>query len=70
MVSVTQYRSIAGDTVDRVCWHIYGRTSGAVERVLEANPGLAALGVALPVGTLINLPELPEAQEQEKVQLW
>ena len=51
-----QVRSVQGDTVDAVVWRHYGRTAGLVERVLDANPGLADLGPVLPGGTLINLP--------------
>ncbi|MDR5800064.1 tail protein X [Caballeronia sp. LZ001] len=53
-------RSQQGDTVDLLCWRFYGRTNGTVEAVLEANPGLADLGLVLPLGTLVNMPELSE----------
>ncbi|MDR5776766.1 MULTISPECIES: tail protein X, partial [unclassified Caballeronia] len=51
-------RSQQGDTVDLLCWRFYGRTNGTVEAVLEANPGLADLGLMLPLGTLVSMPEL------------
>lgn len=41
------------DTVDAICWREYGRSSGVVEKVLEANPQLAELGVFLPMGTQV-----------------
>jgi phage tail protein X len=54
-------------TVDLVCFdHAFralgdakaaGRLDGYVEAVLEANPGLADLGLVLPLGTVIELPE-------------
>ncbi|MGI4815404.1 MAG: tail protein X [Janthinobacterium lividum] len=47
-----------GDTVDALCWRHYGRTDGTVEAVLEANAGLADLGVILPLGTPVFLPDL------------
>lgn len=47
-----------GDTVDALCWRYYDRTDGTVEAVLEANPGLADLGVVLPMGIVVDLPEL------------
>ncbi|WP_250466302.1 MULTISPECIES: tail protein X [unclassified Caballeronia] len=53
-------RSQQGETVDLLCWRFYGRTDGTVEAVLEANPGLADLGLMLPLGTLVNTPELGE----------
>lgn len=53
--------SLQGDTVDLVCWRVYGRTHGAVEAVFAANPGLADYGVVLPLGTVIEMPELAHA---------
>lgn len=53
-------RSQQGDTVDLLCWRFYGRINGTVEAVLEANPGLADLGLMLPLGTLVSMPELGE----------
>ncbi|WP_028217428.1 tail protein X [Paraburkholderia oxyphila] len=51
-----------GDTVDLLCWRHYGRTDGTVEAVLEANAGLADLGPVLPIGTVLDLPELDTVQ--------
>jgi phage tail protein X len=47
-----------GDTVDALCWRHYGRTDGTVEAVLEANAGLADLGLVVPVGTVVYLPDI------------
>lgn len=47
-----------GDTVDALCWRQYGRTDGTVEAVLEANAGLADIGLVLPVGTVVYLPAI------------
>jgi phage tail protein X len=49
-----------GDTVDLLCWRHYGRTSGTVETVLEANGGLADYGVVLPHGLSVYMPDLAE----------
>ncbi len=65
-----QLRSIQGDTVDRVCQRVYGRTAGVTEQVLVANPGLADLGPILPMGTLITLPEQAPQAESPMLQLW
>ncbi len=66
-----QYRCKEGDMLDWICWRQYGGRSGAVEAVLEANPGLAAHGPRLPTGLLIELPELPETpSERTAVRLW
>ena len=50
------------DTVDAICWREYGRSSGVVEKVLEANPQLAELGVFLPMGTQVILPDIKRDQ--------
>ena len=47
-----------GETVDLACHAFYGQTAGVTERVLDANPGLAALGPFLPMGTKIVMPEV------------
>ena len=58
------------DTVDALCWRHYGRTQGVTEQVLQANPGLSELGVILPHGTAIELPETDSAPKTETVNLW
>ena len=65
------YRTSDGDVLDDVCRRFYGREAGAVEAVLEANPGLAELGPVLPAGTVIELPDLPRPLETiPTVKLW
>lgn len=65
------YRCIEGDILDRICWKFYGRTSGTVEAVLEANPGLADLGPVYSAGLKIELPSLPDAEATNNViKLW
>ncbi|MBB4835475.1 tail protein X [Acinetobacter schindleri] len=59
------------DTVDAICWREYGRSSGVVEKVLEANPGIAAFGPFLPMGTEVILPDLETPQQiKQTIQLW
>jgi phage tail protein X len=60
-----------GDTVDMICQRFYGATGGYVEAVLDTNPGLAALGVVLPMGTRIEMPDIdPVPSEIQLVALW
>lgn len=61
-----------GDTVDLLCHRHLGRTGGVTERVLETNPGLAALGPILPVGTAVELPDADAAapRTNDLIQLW
>ncbi len=59
-----------GDTVELLC-HRHLRRTDIVESVLEANPGLAALGAVLPMGTEVTLPDsAPAATTKTLVQLW
>ena len=59
------------DTVDAICWREYGRSSGIVEKVLEANPGLAELGAFLSMGTEVILPDIEVPQQiKQTIQLW
>lgn len=65
------YRTRQGDTVDEICWRHYGASSGAVEAVLDANPGLSAKGDVLPIGLEIELPDLEKPGVQAAtVKLW
>ncbi len=61
---------LQGDTLDALCFRVYGRTAGVVEAVLLVNPGLAELGVILPHGTVVTLPVIDTAPASETVQLW
>ena len=49
-----------GATLDLLLWRIHGRRGqDLVEAALVANPGLAALGPVIPLGTAIVIPDLP-----------
>lgn len=59
-----------GDSVDSLCYRHLG-DSRAVEATLELNPGLAALGAILPMGTVVTLPEITQsAPTKNPIQLW
>lgn len=59
------------DTLDAICYRVYGTTQGITEQVLAANPGLAEQGPLLPHGTPVNLPAIPQAtQRAPTVNLW
>ena len=65
-----QVTALQGDSVDSLCWRHLG-SSAAVEATLEANPGLAALGPVLPMGTAVALPDVaPTASNDNIIQLW
>jgi len=59
------------DTVDAICWRHLGATAHVVEETLALNPGLAALGVILPAGTPVILPDaVPTHTTTSRVTLW
>ena len=56
-----------GITVELLLWRHgkrRGQTSARLTQTLEMNPGLAALGPFLPLGTEVILPDLPSATER------
>lgn len=60
------------DTLDALLWRHLGRTAGVVERLLDAQPGLADLGVVLPHGAAVDIPDAarPGPQDVPMIQLW
>lgn len=74
MSAAQKYISKQGDVLDAIVHAHYGSTSGFVERVLAANPGLADYGAVLPGGVLITLPDLgamgDEPAVRNTINLW
>lgn len=64
------YRTRDGDMLDAICWQHYGQQSGAVEQVLEKNPGLAALGPVYAENVLITLPQIAKAVAGQTIRIW
>lgn len=66
--------SAEGLTLSRVLWQFLKRQpEGYIEKVLDANPGLAGAGYFLPVGTVVIFPldDIPAAQkERPLIRLW
>lgn len=63
--------AMQGDTVDALCQRHLGSTATVTEQVLELNPGLAALGAVLPMGTQVDLPDqVPAKNNNTLIQLW
>lgn len=63
-----------GITLALLVWRRFKKqATGYVERVLSINPGLADLGIFIPVGTKVIFPiDAPENKTRERnvVQLW
>ena len=60
------------DRLDRIARRAYGTEhAGNVEKILEANPGLAERPIDLPSGVAISLPD-PPANDKiiQTVKLW
>jgi len=56
-----------GITVELLLWKhgkVRGATSERLTQTLEMNPGLAALGAELPLGTVVMIPDLPPVTER------
>lgn len=65
------YTTSDGDTVDYIAWRQYGRQTGrVVEKLLEANPGLADYGPVLPAGVIVRLPVIAAEPQARGVYLW
>lgn len=62
MTAATETVTVKADglVLDLLLWRRHG-TAGQtlIEETLDRNPGLAALGVTIPPGTTIVLPDLP-----------
>lgn len=70
MAGLVTIRALQNEAIDALVWRALGSTDG-VEAVLEANPGLAAFGEALPDGLEVVFPVIAQAQaEADLVQLW
>lgn len=67
---MAEYTSKEGDVVDMICRKTYGDESGYVEKVLEANPGLAGHAPILPAGIVLFLPEILDAPVLPVISLW
>lgn len=66
--------SLQGDTLDALCHRHLGTTAGMVEKVLALNYGISLYGPVLPMGTVVELPDVPTSSTgavmRPLVQLW
>ena len=46
-----------GDTVDLVCWRLFGQTLGLTEALFQLNPILRNQPLVLPRGLTLTLPD-------------
>jgi phage tail protein X len=65
-----EYRTQQGDMVDLIAFRRFGASSPHAERILDANPGLAAYGDVLPPNIIVKIP-VPKVQDRKTVtRLW
>lgn len=63
-----EYKTTEGDMLDQLCFKIYGFVPGAIEAVLDANPGLCFLGEVYAAGVKITFPDIePPVIEESRV---
>lgn len=59
------------EALDALVWRATGKCAGALEAVLAANPGLAAMGDVLPEGAVVFIPAAAvEPVSRPLIQLW
>ncbi len=66
---MSRYTTKQGDMLDQVCADQLGDVAH-LAAVLEANPGLAALGPVYPAGITITLPDLSAPVQTGTIRLW
>ena len=59
-----------GDTISRLAYEYYGKSSGMVEQILAANPKLSRQAVQLPAGLTIVMPKIEQNQTIKTIKLW
>lgn len=64
--------ALQGDTVDMIAYRHFGYTAAVTEAILELNPGIAAMGVFVPEGTSVTLPNQTaiDTPTAKLLQLW
>ena len=65
-----KYTSKQGDTFDSICWNVFGKVEGVLEKVLELNPQELKEKIEIPEGKEIELPDEPQEEIKEIVRLF
>jgi len=66
---MSRYVTKSGDVLDAICKAEYGGED-RIAAVLDANPGLAALGPVFAAGITIDLPEITTPKAASQIRLW
>ena len=65
-----KYITKQGDTFDSICWEVFGRVDGVLEKVLELNKQELKEKILLPIGEKIELPDEAVEEINEMVRLF
>lgn len=65
-----KYITKQGDNFDSICWEVFGRVDGVLEKVLELNKQELKEKTILPVGEKIELPDEAVEEINEMVRLF
>ena len=69
--ALTTLHAKQGDTLDCLIWRERRLGPADLAEVLTLNPGIAAIGVTLPLGTAVRVPDrAPAATLRPLIQLW
>ncbi len=63
-------RARQNETLDALCFRVFGRTGGITEKVLGLNPQILGKSPLLAEGTSVYLPSVAPDQVREQVRLW
>lgn len=63
-------QTIHGDTIDLICQRYFGKTGGVTEQVMALNPHLVSYDAVLPSQIAITLPDAPNRNQKQVIQLW
>lgn len=72
MATLVPITAQQGDTLDLLLWRERGLGPADISAILDSNPGLAALGSVLPMGTIVLVPAVttPAQTSLPLIQLW
>lgn len=65
-----EYITKENDVLDEIAWRYYGSNLKTIEPVLEANRGVAEIGLIYSAGIKIFLPDIQKPPVNETIKLW
>ena len=65
---MSEYKTIAGDTWDGICYKVYGVDAG-LDLLLKANPKYCRIFI-FPAGIVLNIPEREAKTDESLIPPW